>query len=321
MTGQHLDLDQLADLLADGYDAAGQPDPSEPSGTADSAALEHARACPACTGELQSLQHGQELVSATLAGLADPPLPPGLAARLEDALARERSSPTAADPATYARPSRRSSPDPEQTAPVSSPGTVLPLRHRRPAWQPWAAGAAAAAVLGVGGVLLTRAGGVQSGTSSSAVDSTAGGAAAGPAVPTSSTGTDYRSPAALAVALPVLLRGATTAPRPAAAVTGSPRQDPSPAASPTDTSPQLLSGTQLDRLRDPRALADCLGALQDPAGPVRPLALDYARYAGAPALIVVLPSTRAGKVDVYAVGAACSATDARVLTFSRLTAP
>lgn len=314
MIGQHLDLDELADLLASGYDPTDVGGPADAGSVADPAALAHVSSCLACTAELQSLERAQQLVSAALAGLADPPLPTGLAARLDAALARERSGAAVPQPATTAWPAG-------QPSASAARGTVLPLRRRRSRWQPWAAGAAAAAVLGTGGVLLTRTGGARSSTSSSAVSSLAGGAAAGPAVPTSNTGADYRSPAALAVALPALLRGFATAPRPASTVTGIPGQGTGPAATPPDASPQLHSEPQLDRLRQPEALADCLAALQSAGNNVRPLALDYARYAGAPALIVVLPSPRTDQVDVYAVGPACSAADARVLSFSRLTSP
>jgi hypothetical protein len=47
-----------------------------------------------------------------------------------------------------------------------------------------------------------------------------------------------------------------------------------------------------------------------------PLAVDYARFAGAPALVVVLPAREAGAVDVAVVGPDCgvSGPDARLRT-------
>lgn len=314
MTGQHLDLDQLAHLLADGYDAAPSLDP---------VTREHAGSCPTCAAGLRELQHAQDQVSVALASLPDPPLPAGLAARLEEAVARERGGTTVpTSPTVIAFPPARPL-APTAQAPVTPP-TVVPLVGRRPRWQPWAAGAAAAAVLGTGAVLLTRppGGGLASTSSARSGGSNAGQAPAGPAVPTSSSGTDYRGTPALAAALPALLRGAATAPGPAAARSthGSPTPAPGSATRPSEAVLGAAASAQLDRLRNPRALADCVAALQDPGSPVLPLALDYARYAGAPALVVILPSTRPGKVDVYAVGAGCSRSDARVLAFSRLTA-
>ncbi|MCU1692730.1 MAG: hypothetical protein JWM64_1821, partial [Frankiales bacterium] len=77
----------------------------------------------------------------------------------------------------------------------------------------------------------------------------------------------------------------------------------------------------LARLRVPAELAACLGELAGPDTDVVPLALDYARYRGAPALAVVLPSARADRVDVFVVGAGCTAGDDQTLFFTRQPRP
>ena len=74
----------------------------------------------------------------------------------------------------------------------------------------------------------------------------------------------------------------------------------------------------LARLRTSDGLAGCLTALSDAGQPAVPLALDYARYQGKPALVVVLPSSKEDKADVFVVGSGCSTADAKLLFFARL---
>lgn len=175
---------------------------------------------------------------------------------------------------------------------LAGPRLVVPLPRaggRTPSWLLGSAAAvvavAAVAVLGVGLVRALSGGGGSSSTSSGVA---AAAASAPPA--SSSTGTDYGGPTALAAALPALLHGGASAPS-AAALAGAPAD-------------------ALARLRTPAGLADCLAGLVDPAAPRPPVALDYARYAGAPALVVVLPAARPDRVDVVVVGADCTAADA-----------
>lgn len=54
---------------------------------------------------------------------------------------------------------------------------------------------------------------------------------------------------------------------------------------------------------------------------MRPLALDYARYRGMPALAVVLPDPDPAKVSVFVVGPDCSRNDDDTLFFTRLARP
>ena len=100
----------------------------------------------------------------------------------------------------------------------------------------------------------------------------------------------------------------------------------------TRTLPALLAGAAtagastpvagLQVLRQPAALAACLNALLPPDTPdARPLALDYARYLGQPALVVVLPGGAPSKVEVFIVGAACTAQDEDLLFYTRLSRP
>ena len=95
--------------------------------------------------------------------------------------------------------------------------------------------------------------------------------------------------------------------------------------------PGLLAGrpvagappaAQLAPLRQPARLAGCLSALLPPERPaVRPLALDYARFAGQPALVVVLPAEDPRQVEVFIVGPACTATEENLLFYAQLPRP
>jgi hypothetical protein len=58
----------------------------------------------------------------------------------------------------------------------------------------------------------------------------------------------------------------------------------------------------LSRLADPAGLASCLAALGQPS----PLATDYARFGGEPALILLIPA-QSGEVTIVVVGPSCGA--------------
>jgi hypothetical protein len=184
---------------------------------------------------------------------------------------------------------------------------VTPLEERRRDRSrrlPVVAGVAAAAALVVGAAVVLHDSGSQSGSSTASSSSAADKAAR---VLTSSTGNDYgKDGVALRRALPALLRASS-----GSGTTGS------------ATAPFAREATAdpLQRLRRTPDLAACLAALTDASDPGVPLALDYARYAGAPALVVVLPSSTSDKVDVFVVGAGCSQADAQLLLFTRLPRP
>lgn len=76
-----------------------------------------------------------------------------------------------------------------------------------------------------------------------------------------------------------------------------------------DERPVPLPVGPLSRLRDAAALDACVQELSGSPG-VAPLAVDFAAYQGAPALVVLLPSSVPGRVDVFVVGPRCSAGDA-----------
>lgn len=292
---QHLDLDALADLLA---------------GEGSETAVAHLSTCAACSGALADLDAAGAPVTAALGALPDPPPPPGLDDRLTAALASAgpvAPAPVVTSGAGNARREEDDEPAPPRPAPRPVPpvvrsSTVTPQRSARATWLP--AAAAAVLLLCAGGLVAALAGRTGSGESQSASapaaagpleDSSAGEALAGTAV--SASGRDYQPPGALEGALPGVLAGQ--------AGSALPEQTPG-----------------LERLREPAALADCLRALLPPEDPgARPLALDYAAYAGAPALLVVLPASDPAKLDAFVVGAACSATNDATLFFGRFDRP
>ena len=247
----------------------------------------HLDTCEACRARLAELSVALPAVSAALAALPDPPVPPGLEQRLSAALAEARRPATA---------------------------DVLPLTSRRTRWLPALGAVAAAAVLVTGGVLVAQSGGSHGAKSSTA---------AGPTYAVNATGTDYTgSTASLAAALPGLLSGrAPTAVAEDRAVTPAPL-----AAGQATKSAQMgplatPSGDPLAALRTTAGLARCLASLTDATDPGLPLALDYASFNGRPALVVVLPSEKADKVDVLVVPPGCAQADGQLLFFTRLPRP
>jgi len=246
----------------------------------------HLRTCASCRERLAELAAADASVSAALAALPAPPLPDGLTARLERALWEERLRE-------------------ERQARAAG----HPARRRAPAWLPAAAAAVALVLAGGVGVSLLDlsgqgssdtaasggAGQDESGAGESAADDSAMDAAA-PRTRTG-TGTDWADGPSRTAALPRLLAPADTSASGATA---------------------FSAGDGLDRLRDPAALAACLAAL--PGGDADVLAVDYARYAGAPALAVV-QADGPDLVEVTVVGSGCSAADPQVLGSASLPRP
>jgi hypothetical protein len=328
----HLSLESLADLLAaEGSDAD----------------VAHVAACAGCAGRLDELAAAELEVAAVLGSLPLPPMPEGLAERLQAAFDAE--PPLTAAPAGQGPVALGNGAASAGTAVGSGSTTVTPFPHarRRRAWVP-AAAAAAVVVLG-GGLLL---GGLRlPGGADQAATSDVSGAASAPdelaGLTRSETGTDYAADGTLAAALPALLSGsagALTAPLSPEGAAGSAAAEdtadqpaaetaPEPAAAPAEqalpearletTSRAAQPAPELDRLRTPEALASCLAALLPPEDDgVRPLAVDYAAYQGQPALVVLLPAGGApDKVDVFVVGAGCRLGDDRTLFFTRLDRP
>ncbi len=302
---EHLDLDALADHLV-----------GEGNGT------EHLSTCAACHDRLAALSAAQLTVSASLAALPPPPLPPELASRITAALAAERS------PAP-------SQPAPAEPAPASSArsATVTPLAARRPApRRTWPLSVAAAVVLvsgaGLGYTLLADAGNDRA-EQATAADSAAGAAAPQVALPRSASGIDYADPGSVTTGLPSVLDG--SAQRDAQSGTADAQRGAPPGPLPSGSTLSIpgasgpeaaLAADPLARLRDPAALASCLLALLPPEDPdVRPLALDYARFGPTPALAVVLPDPDPAKVSVFVVGPGCTKDNDATLQFIRLARP
>lgn len=328
MSSSHLDLDALADLLA---------------GEGSEADVAHVGACSGCAGRLDELATADAEVATALTGLPVPALPDGLAERLERALAAEPPLTPSAELPDWARTGPVGSPDPDADADTERQAarTVTPFpaaRTRR--WAPVAAAAALLVAAGtVGGGLLLA------GRDDRSTDSLAGGAetAQAPAfgdLPTSSTGRDYAADGSLATALPDLLEGDASLDAAAAPLSAGPTSASRESGSGGDDAEGGAGGGSdagsavsddraageadpLDRLRDPAELASCLSALLPPDDPsAEPVALDYAAYAGVPALVVVLPAQDApDKVDVFVVGAGCRQGADGTLFFTRLDRP
>jgi hypothetical protein len=261
---------------------------------AGEASPDHLGGCALCQAALVELEASLSPVATTLAGLVVPDPPSDLPARLEAALAKERRAAESAHGATTVTPLAR-------------------LREQRTRWLPGAGAVAAAAALVVGGVVVVQQLG---GSGDANGDKNTSALGAQDRFTTSSTGNDYsKDGVELRRALPQLLSGQAGQADEAAKTAES-----NPLTTTTTTVPKG-SVDPLAALREPTALASCLASLSESSDPGLPLALDYASLAKQPALVVVLPSSKADKVDVFVVGAGCSQADAQVLFFTRLDKP
>jgi hypothetical protein len=284
---EHLDLDALADA------AAGEP-------TQEVAA--HLLACAQCREALEEVRAAQGPVAAALAGLPATDLPTEVAARISAALATE-----------------------SRTTGTASVTTLPPATARARQWLP--AAAAVVLLLAGAGYGISRLGSSgSSGSTSSAGAASAKDSATSLDLVRNDTGTDYTGRATLAAAVPDLLAGTATteqsrsmltAPAPAGG------QAPLNGAGGSPSAGTLAAAADpLARLRDTAGLADCLLALLPPDDPaVRPLALDYAQFKGAPAMVVVLPSTVPKKLDVFVVGPGCSRANDSTLFYTSVDKP
>ena len=308
----HLDLDALADALA---------------GEGTEADATHLAGCGDCAGRLGELRAADQAVGSRLGTLDPPALPPDVAARLDAALAGQQ-------------PLGRPRPASVTALPASR------ARRSAPGWLP--AAAAAVLVFGGAGAAVTLAGsGLQGGSddSSTAAAESAEGAAGAADTGASdllltASGEDWADPATPATALPRVLGGQLTSYQlddagrtrssEAAAAAESQGDDPAVASEdgdepqPASAAPDELpdGDAELDRLRTTEGLEACLSSLlaEDPPY-ARPLAVDYARYDGRPALAVVLPDPDPTQAAVFVVGADCSAADPDLLLFRRAPLP
>lgn len=291
----HLDLDGLADRLAGQVDAG-----------------PHLSTCGGCSARLAELAAADHLVVTALRSLPQLALPDDVAERLSARLAGRPSQ--GADRVVVPLTGRRR---PLRMAPVAAglalfAGALLGYTLLAPgSTGPAATGVAAPAATDTGDALATR---------------------------TLASGLDYADSAAVDRALPAVLDGTavpgTGVPGPGVPGPGGPRREAGGPAGEDQAGPgpgRAVPPDPLDRLRDPAALADCLAAALGPGrGPTpgaaapagrRPLALDYASYAGAPALAVVLADTDPRRVTVLVVGPACTRTDDDRRSLTRLARP
>lgn len=282
-TGAHPDIELLSDLeagLLDGDPAAEQ-------------LRAHVADCASCTDVVGMLRDTQGM----LADLPAVEVPDDVAARIDTALAAEAATRPAAEPA------------------VPAGVTVLAdraNRHRRSQagrrWWPGAGVVAAGVALLFAGAIGLSA--VQNHSGKSAGKSSA--AAAGDRrVPTArvpvASGQDY-TPTTLTPGVRRLLFGQIS-PQGLAApgATGSPAR--------TNTDQAVLSpDPAFARFGRPGVLTACVAELAG-SPTVRPLAIDFARFQGKPAVVVVLPDIDPAKVDAWVVGPDCRPGQADLLRF------
>jgi hypothetical protein len=266
----------------------------------------HVASCPGCAAAQARLTE----VPALLAQVPPPPLPPGIAARLDAALSAETA--------------RRAVPDrgavPGQAAPAQPAGTAPRHRTGRPRG-PRLRMPVAARLLAAAGVLAV-AGGVgyavsQSSSSPSTSSSSAAGSAA---VPSAAAGPDSHSAARRAAPevgaggdVRFTVRHSRTAYRKNTLA--------------VQASMQLAAGVNHPgkapgglSLRAPSlALTGCVDKVAGPAavhaGEVK--LVDQAQFQGRPATVIVVQATPAQPGTVYAAGAGCSASRADILATSR----
>ena len=265
------------------------------AGEGGAAAAAHLDACGSCRSRLHELEAAERRVVAVLSTLPPPDVPADLADRLAAAIAAE-------------------APLDATAASTGASVTALPARDssRRRTWLP----AAAAAVLLASGAGLGWS--LLGGSGSDDADS-----ADGRELLASESGTDYADPASLAASLPAVLTGDAqggstfTASSEAAGAATSRSED---AASAPEAA-TLAGPDPLERLRTTDGLAACLTGLQDAGEAVEPLALDYATYAGSPALAVLLADPDPAKVAVFVVGPECRQDDPQLLQYVRVDRP
>lgn len=310
---QHLDLDGLADVLAGEREIP---------------------ACADCTAALADLERASAGVTAALSLLPDAALPDDVARRLELALQQAGSAIESA------------SPRPDDGATAGASITTLPVREESRPPRRWLPAAAAAVILvgGVGlGVSTLGGGGSDSDLSATSAEDAGAGGLAGLVRNDSGRNYDKASlPSSVAGILAGKAEAPTVASAPMAGTVESSRDakdgstagsggtgggvaatPPADSVQPFSAAPQSAVADELARLRSTEGLAACLTALLPPDDEsVQPLALDYARFDGEAALLVVLPvPNREDKVDVFVVGADCAPADEDLLFFSRVDRP
>jgi hypothetical protein len=255
-----------------------------------SAADAHIAGCPVCRQRSADLRATRALLSA----LPSDQMPESVAARIDAALAA-----------------------------AGGPTTVVPLHAKRRGWRahPTAAGlGAAAAVAALVAALVVGRTSSHPASDQAGQPAGAGGALANRSQltlpPSATTGTRY-SPKNLDRTVPQLL-----APQSAAVLAAPQGATPTPATEAGTADSSIPSA--LSRLfSSPGALDACVrGVASTGTGPpLTPLAIDFARDGGAPAVLIVLPGLEDGKVDAWFVGPNCVTANPQVLFYKAVPAP
>ena len=296
MTEAHVPVDSLAAYAAGDLDAT--------------AALEveaHVLLCADCRADAEAIQRA----TGDLTALPPVTMPPDVAARIDAALAGE-------------------------AAPAATP-VVVPMKapRKRPSFAGIAAVAAGVALLGAISVPLINGTG---GNNAPTAQDQALREQAPATTRRLESGLNYTHDD-LSATLLRAMRGVTAGgAAPAQPASGTPAASPaagvaSPLRTTADTAAEGTGGSQfsLRRLETAPALDKCVDALaasQTLAAAKVPLLVDYARYQGRAALVVVFPTESGGRirpdrVDVWVVGARCGITpgDDDVLDFARFPRP
>lgn len=258
-----------------GVDALCELDEGLLAGTpAEADVLAHVADCASCADFIATLT----ATRVRLAALPAEPMPADIAERIDAALAGEA-----------------------QTTPGAA-GVVTPLDHARRTRAPrWVRGAGAVAA---GIALLTAtAVGVGTFTTVNEKSGTISGAAEGNSTPTDSAQRDADSvpnytQATLADGVRALVAGQSGA-------AGAPQSKSASPSRPLNTQQDAPVPPDLQRLRSPAQFASCIAELAGRPG-VSPLAVDYARYEGEPAVVIVLPDADPAVVQAWVVGPGCS---------------
>ena len=253
------------------------------------AADAHLTSCPDCQQRRADIRSTREL----LATVPAEPMPDSVATRIDAALAA-----------------------------AGGPTTVVPFAAKRRGWRahPTVAGlGAAAAVAALVSALVVGRTSNHPSTDQSGPQAGPGAAAAAPPAlslpPSSTSGTRY-TPKNVDQTVGQLLAPQTTAML-------APESTASPAPE-AGISKATTIPTSLSRLfSSPGALEACVrGVAAGGSGlPSTPLAIDFAHYAGAPAVLIVLPGLEPGRVDAWFVGPDCTSNDSHLLAYKSLPDP
>ena len=253
---------------------------------------EHAADCAHCQAQQAQLNRTRSL----LGSLPADEIPAAVAARLDTALA-DADSPRAK--------------------------TVVPLGAGLRRWRqhPTAAGlgAAAAAAALVAALVVGHNSGKSTGGGPEAASGGGAGSPTGTVLndlASTTSGTDYTT-GNLASKVPALVAGPAVAGAQVAPGAAQPK-----AGAGTRNTPFTTKATgvpaELARLQTPAALRSCVLGVEAGGAIQRPLAIDFARYQGAAAVLIVLPGLNAGYLDAWFVGPACSESDANLLGYKAI---